>query len=307
MRRFLIKLALFVAPILLALALVEYELARVPTGYAAKRRYLDRTIGEARVLVTGSSHAHYAVHPRLFGVPAFNTAYVSQDVYYDTRIVLKYLPRAAHLKLVIVSVSYFSFEGRIDDSAAAWRSPFYRRHWGIGPASPGFRWGDYSYIALYGAQRTRSLLWDRFRNSGAEHIDPEDGHAVLLRPSRAEVMSGKAAVGRHHTIMKVENIERNVRHLGELFDALRARGVAAVIITTPVSRSYAEHMRPDTYRRMQDAVGDLCRRYGLEYRNYLTDARFAPDDFADSNHLNARGAEQFSLILKDEVVSKYVR
>lgn len=307
MRRFLLKLTLFLAPVLLALGVVEYELARVPTGYAAKRRHLERHVGEARVLVTGSSHAHYAVHPRLFGVPAFNTAYLSQDVYYDTRIVLKYLPRAANLKLVVVSVSYFSFEGRMDDSAASWRAPFYQRYWGIGHAAPGFRLRDYSHIALYGVQRTRRLLWDRFRNSEAEYIDPEDGHSVLPRPSPAEVLKGKATVGRHHTIMKVENVEQNVRHLGELFDALRARGVAAVLITTPVSRSYYEHMKPETYRRMQDAAADLCRRYGLEYRNYLTDARFGPEDFADSDHLNARGAEKFSLILKDEVVSKYVR
>jgi hypothetical protein len=306
MRRFLLKLALFLAPILLALGLVEYELARVPTGYEAKRRYMEQNIGEARVLVTGSSHAYYAVHPRLFGVPAFNTAYVSQDVYYDTRIVLKYLPRAPRLKLVIVSVSYFSFEGRMEDSASSWRSPFYQRHWGIGPASPGFRLKDYSRVAQYGAERTRGLLWERFRNRSAEHIDPDDGHAVL-RPNPADLTRGKVAVRRHHTVMKVENIERNVRHLGEMFDALRARGVAAVLMTPPVSRSYYEHMKPDTYRRMQDATLDLCRRYGLEYRNYIADARFTPEDFADSDHLNARGAEKFSLILRDEVVSKYVR
>jgi hypothetical protein len=306
MRRFVIKLSLFLAPILLALGLVEYELARVPTGYAAKRLYLERNIGEARVLVTGSSHAYYAVHPRLFGVPGFNTAYVSQDVYYDTRIVLKYLPRAANLKLVVVSVSYFSFEARMDDSASSWRAPFYRRHWGVGDAPPDFRLSEYSYIAQYGAERTRGLLWDRFRNRASEHISPEDGHSVL-RHQPAEMLKGKAAVARHHTIMKVRNVESNVRHLGELFDALRARGVAAVLITTPVSRSYYEHMKPDTYRRMQDAIGDLCRRYGLEYRNYLTDARFGPEDFADSDHLNARGAEKFSLILKDEVVGRYVR
>jgi hypothetical protein len=307
MRRFALKLALFLAPILLALGLVEYELSRVPTGYAAKRLYLERNIGEARVLVTGSSHAYYAVHPRLFGVPAFNTAYVSQDIYYDTRIVLKYLPRAENLRLVIVSVSYFSFEARMDDSASSWRAPFYRRHWGIGEAPPGFRLSEYSYIAQYGVERTRGLLWELFRNRASEEISPEDGHSVLRGMHPAGVLRGKVAVASHHTVMKVENVERNVRHLGELFDALRARGVAAVMITTPVSQSYREHMRPDTYRRMQEAVSDLSRRYGLEYRDYLADARFTPDDFADSDHLNARGAEKFSLILKDELVSRYVR
>jgi len=307
MRRFFLKLTLFLAPILLALGLVEYGLSRLQTGYEAKRVYLERNVEEARVLVTGSSHAYYAVQPRLFGVPAFNTAYVSQDVYYDTRIVLRYLPRARNLRLVVVSVSYFTFEGIMEDSIAAPRVPFYKRFWGIPPATPGRRAADYSFIALHGAERTRAHLWDFFRNSDAEFIDPAGGNAVLPRSNPNAVRSGAVAVARHHGSMKVGNIEKTVRWMGEMLDALSARGVAVVLITTPASESYRERIDPAAYARMQEAVGGLCRRYGLEYRNYFADSRFAPEDFADSDHLAARGAEKFSLILKEEVVSRYVK
>lgn len=306
MRRFLLKLLLFLGPIVLALGLVECGLSRLQTGYATKRGLLERNIGGARVLVTGSSHAYYAVQPRLFGVPAFNTAYVSQDIYYDTRIVLRYLPRAPNLRLVVVSVSYFSFEAVTEDSMAAPRVPFYTRYWDIPPATPG-RWAaDYSYIALHGAERTRAHLWDFFRNSDAEHIDPEGGNAVLPVSNRNAVESGAVAVARHHSSMKVHNLPKTVRWMEEMLAALQARGVAVVLITTPVSRSYRERIDPAAYARMQEAVGGLCRKYGLEYRNYLADSRFTPEDFADSDHLVARGAEKLSLILRDEVLSRYV-
>lgn len=307
MRRFLLKLLLFLAPIVLALGLVEYGLSRLQTGYGTKRRLLEQNIGEARVLVTGSSHAYYAVQPRLLGVPAFNTAYVSQDIYYDSRIVLRYLPRAHNLRLVVVSVSYFSFEAVVEDSMVADRVPFYTRYWDIPPATPG-RWlADYSFIALHGAERTRAHLWDFFRNSEAEYIDPSGGNAVLPRSSRRAVENGAVAVARHHSTMKVGNLPKTVRWMEELLEALRARGVAAVFITTPVSPSYRERIDPAAYARMQEAVAGLCAVYGLEYRNYLGDSRFGLEDFADSDHLVARGAEKFSLILRDEVVSKYVR
>lgn len=307
MRRFLLKLTVFLAPVLLALGYVEYRLSRVRTGYETKREYLERNIGEARVLVTGSSHAYYAVQTPLFGVPAFNSAYVSQDVYYDTRIVLKYLPRAANLKLVIVSLSYFSFEGVMEDSVSAPRVPFYQRYWGIPPATPEFRLADYSFIALHGPQRTRALLWDCFRDSGAEHVDPAGGHAVLPNFNLNAVMNGRVTVARHNVSMKAGHVARNVRYLEEMLDALRARGVAVVLVTPPASRSYHENLDPAAYGRMQDAIRALRLRYGLEYRNYLSDPRFDLEDFADSDHLVKRGAEKFSLILRDEVVSRYVR
>jgi hypothetical protein len=37
--------------------------------------------------------------------PAFSLAYVSQDLYYESRIVLKYLPQAKEVRLVIVPIS----------------------------------------------------------------------------------------------------------------------------------------------------------------------------------------------------------
>ena len=40
---------------------------------------------------------------------------------------------------------------------------------------------------------------------------------------------------------------------------------------------------------------------------YSADPRFGLEDFTDSDHLAVRGAEKFSLILKDEIVSRYVR
>ena len=307
MRRFFLKLFLFLAPILLALGLVEYGLSRLTTGYETKRRLLERHVGDARVLVTGSSHAYYAVQPRLFGVPAYNTAYVSQDIYYDTRIVLRHLPRARNLRLVIVSVSYFSFEAVTEDSIEARRVPFYKRFWGIPPATPG-RWAaDYSFIALHGAERTRRHLWDGFRNSDAEEIDPAGGNAVLPRSNPNAVRNGAVTVARHHDSMKVGNLGKTVRWMEEMLDASRARGVPVVLVSTPVAPSYRERLDPAAYQRMQDAVGGLCRKYGLEYRNYMADSRFALEDFADSDHLAARGAEKFSLILRDEVVSRYVR
>lgn len=57
---------------------------------------------------------------------------------------------------------------------------------------------------------------------------------------------------------------------------------------------------------MQNEIRALTERHGLEYYNYLKDERFGVEDFQDGDHLNTKGAEKFSLILKDEVIARYV-
>src|SRR5438445_8545181 len=100
MLRFISKLIIFLSPILLVLGLVERRLTLVPSGYMIKRMYLERNIYRAQVIITGSSHSYYGIKPQMLGVPAFSIAYVSQDIYYDTKILLKYLPQARSAKLV---------------------------------------------------------------------------------------------------------------------------------------------------------------------------------------------------------------
>lgn len=36
------------------------------------------------------------------------------------------------------------------------------------------------------------------------------------------------------------------------------------------------------------------------------DERFDIDDFQDADHLNTKGAEKFSVFLRDEIIKKYV-
>lgn len=51
---------------------------------------------------------------------------------------------------------------------------------------------------------------------------------------------------------------------------------------------------------------DYIQKYNLGYYNYLKGERFSAADFFDSDHLNTRGAEKFSRLLRDEIIEKYV-
>lgn len=303
MRRFLVKLAIFLTPLLLMLFLIEYRLRRIPNYDIVKRNYLERSINDVEVFVLGSSHAYCAINPRLLGSHAFSIAYYNQDTYYDTRIMLKYLPRAGKAKLVIVPISYFTFERMLEYNVADWRISYYYRFWDIPYETRKFRFEDYSLIALYGFEQTRVFLLKGFE----EKVDETGGYAALQKQNTRAILNPRPTLDLQHRYMQTKFIPRNVQYLSEMFDALKARDIKAVIVTTPCFHTYYENMKPETYQRMQDEIQALCQKYQLEYYNYLKDPRFPMDDFYDSDHLNARGAEKFSQILRDEVVSKYVK
>jgi hypothetical protein len=302
MLRFVLKLTIFLSPILLMLGVIEHKLAGIRTGYEVKRAYLERGIADARVIVTGSSHTYVGVKPDLLGVPTFNMAFPSQDIYYDTKIMLKYLPQAKNAELVVVAVSYFSFEYRMENSIEPWRTSFYYRFWGIPTSSGKHKIGDFSSIALYGIKPTRDLVWSGFPDASEYQMDESGGNTRLMKPDLSAVMDTRVTLP-----VNINNIPINTRYLEELLDALKARGIQAVFITTPCFRSYYDNMNREVYGRMQDQVGVLSQKYSLKYYNYLKDLRFTVEDFYDNQHLSIRGAEKFSQILRDEVVRKYIK
>jgi hypothetical protein len=287
--------------------LAEYRLAMVPSAYQIKRAYLEKAIDNVKVIVTGSSQAYFGIRPQMLGAPAYSVAYVSQDLYYDTRIVLDYLPQAENLKLVVVTISYFSFESMLEDSTEAWRTSYYYRFWDIPHAMPKFLVEDYSYVALYGIPQDRKYFWQGIPETIPYPINENGGNADQRVTDVASVLDGFTTIERHTSGLKPKYVERNERYLDELFSELKKRNIRAILVTTPCFHSYYDNMDLEVYLVMQDKIAFLAQKYHLEYYNYMTDSRFTLYDFADSDHLSTTGAEKFSQMLKDEVLMKYVK
>ena len=305
MTRFIFKALIFFFPLFVLLAVTEYKARQLPSDFAVKRKKLERNLDRAEIIVAGSSHAYYAVKPALLGVPAVTIAYPGQDLYYDSRILLKYLPQANRAKLVIVTVSYLSLEYMMEDSEGKSQTNFYYKYWGIPHQNSTFNIADYSKLFLFGLQRTRDFLITG-EPPRPENIDEFGGNADLRNTNDFDVMNGRIAVKRHESGMKSKYVAQNIEYLDQLLDALEKRNISAVIVTTPCFHTYYDIINPEKYLLMQNEIQTLSQKYNLKYYNYLKDRRFTADDFADSDHLNTQGAEKFSNILKDEVVKKYI-
>lgn len=310
MKRFLIKGLIFAAPFVLLLSFIEYRLSKIPNGYNTKKKFLERRVSGYEVLITGSSHAFTGIDPSTLDCQAYNIAYLGQSLYYDSQLVLKYLDEMRSLKLLVVPISYQSLEYRLRNNPNdRWREDFYYRYYGIPKEEERDAWFDpvdYSFIALYGIDESRLYVRNGFRPRIEGKID-ENGWGNIGELSNITGEIAKDRIAHHHSIMRPEVINDNLSALSNMFEKVRAKNIAIVIVTTPISQAYADNISPERYARMQEGIDRLRKSYGVEYFNYFVDRRFTVDDFRDSDHLNARGAEKFSRIIKDDFVTRHIK
>ena len=317
MKRLFLAVAALAAPFAILVGLFEVRLAKAPAPnqFAAKKCLLERQKQRVEVLVLGSSHSVHGILPSLLGEPAFNLSGVSQSLYYDHALLAKYLIKMPSLKLVVCPVSYFSLEWQLDESIESWRCYYYRYEWGLPHRDWHMTWHARNFSGyclcgselgrknilfgkikdattdfdLYGGWTNRPFVSDNLKDSGMGPHLPE---------------SAVVALKRHHSGMKQEQLPENAQILTDILRQVKYRGIGLVLVTLPVSRYYADGMNSGAYQRMQATLRQVTATDGVEYLNYTFDRRFSDADFYDADHLNALGAHKFSLILRDEVISR---
>ena len=300
------KSLLFVLPLIVLIGYVEVKLSRVRNNYNAKRTYFEEQMDSLEVLVLGSSHSELGVDPNCFSRPAFNLSNAHQSLYYDTRLILKYLDRMPRLRCVMLEVDYFSLGYQLAEGREPWRDYFYYRFWGIRyPSLPYFDLKEVSYIALYGREAVLEYAKRSFNVDLVPNLQPSGWHLTDTLPRLSELSDsfGEERAALHNSMIKPEHYAENLRNLGELLGVLRRRRITAVLFSCPVLDSYWRHTNPTVQRQNRQAINELCSTYGCRYADYSLDGRFAVADFYDADHLNARGARKFSDILDRDFIA----
>jgi len=298
MRIFIIKLLIFVSPLILFIGWWEVNLARMPNRYKTNVHLLSESMADCEVLILGSSHPKCAIDPSCLKQKAVNMAEGWQALYADAEIVAYYLPRLPKLKIVVLSVSYHSLEElALEYTNVPYRRIAYHKYYHL----PTKTWADnfdvrnFSMIAWYGVPVCLGYL----RKGFTEEPFKSQPKEVAFNDE-----SGKLRVDEFHGQMDPTNIAPNRVTLLQTIVLCQKAKVIPVLVTVPVYRTFRAHMDRAKYERMQDVIHGLCDETGVRYFNYLDDARFDIDDFGNIDHLNWRGAEKFSRILDSEVLQK---
>lgn len=299
MKRFLIRtVLLFIVPVFLGLVACEYFLRKVPNDYQYKNEWLTHNCGKIEVLNLGSSHAYFGICPQYFSHSAFNAAHVSQSIKYDHFIFKKFIDDMDSLKVIILPLSYFSMisngpEGGIED----WRVKYYSIYYGCD-----YHKHEPKYnLEIIPKIRIGTAIHSVFGKANNRYVDSLGwGYSCqeLFEQNEWEI-EGKTAAQRH-TRQTIDTIivNENVYRLDEIIQICQNRKISVIILTTPTYKTYRDNLKTEQL--------DIMLKYGhlfeskyenVHFINLLDSDDFVQEDFQNSDHLNAFGAEKLTALL----------
>jgi hypothetical protein len=304
LRPFFLKLFLYLLPIASCLLYLEYKLSGIHNSYNTKRYNLEQQLDSIEVITLGASHVAFGINPTYFSHRGFNLANMDQDLYFNYSLLVKYLPRLTHLKLVIIDADYAILHYSLENSSEYWRTYYYYKFWGV----RSMNWhpldiNNYSLFALYSNSTVMELAKNRFKTNLAQsmHYNGWMKLDTLVNNDKIGEEQGKKRVGILNSDMNGDS--KKLRKYFELLvSELRAKKIETEIISMPVLATYSKYCNKTILLEKTLFIDSLCTKYGCHFTNYFNDPRFVTADFNDNDHLNFIGALKFSRILDSDII-----
>jgi hypothetical protein len=313
LRPIVMRMAVFALPVIAILAHYESRLSSVDSMYYVKRVNLDDQEDRIETLVLGSSNAVYGISPEKLTRPAYNLAFLGNEIYVDMRLVETYAPRMKNLKTVVFNLNYFTTSLGYSKFSQDWRQFFIRQFYGVeSSVTAGLRgsllyWPDprnFSKIAVFGelapsfAGPQHTAPFDIVVNksgwydSGSGSVDSESGEK-----------QGAEAAKYQNSTYNVVQVKENLIYLSQAIDFLQRMNVQVEIVYLPTPQEYYSKLDVANFEEQIALVSALAREKNVKLLNYTRDPRFTLTDFAIGlvDHLNATGAERFSKIFDQDL------
>jgi hypothetical protein len=310
LRLFIFKLLLFILPVASILLYIEHRLASIPNSYNTKRHNFEQQSDSIEVIVLGASHATYGINPAYFSHKGFNLADISQDMYFDSGLVMKYLPKLPRLRIVIIDADYMTLNYSLDvNPVENWRTSYYYKYWGIKSDKwQPFDMNNYSFIWLYSRPIVEKLARKRFDTSFVNNMAPNGWMRYDTLPNTNTINdeTGKKRVDVINNLIAMTNIAKVHNCIKNFANALKARNIKVVLVSLPVYSTFSKFCNPELITKNNQFIDTLCKNYGCYYTNYFTDERFTIGDFHDNDHLNYRGAEKLSKLIDQEIIKPWL-
>ena len=296
MKLFLERLLTFALPIFAIVLLLEYSVRRLPNSYKVKGQYLNEKSDIVETLILGSSHTFYGVNPRFIESRAFNASNVSQSPDIDFAILKSYEDSYGSLRTVVIRLSYDTLFEQLKNSTEDWRLKDYKLYSDI---DAGYKLSHNSEILSIGTRQILKVLGDFYLNQKPLlNCDSLGwGNDLSNRPKRDLDKVGLIAAKRH-TIKSWTLLKPNIKVFEQLIGWCENRKIRVILVTPPAYKSYVKNLNEKQLEKMINIGDKLDKTYdNCFYHNFLMDKSFTDKDFYDADHLNAKGAKKFSLII----------
>lgn len=299
--KYLRQIAIFLIPLLIFFMFIELVERRIPNDFKYKSAYLDSNASKLEILVLGSSHSMSFIQPDQFKSEAFNAANLHQTLKFDQFIFHKYSERMKNLKVVIIPISYGTYFSSLEDSKDNWRIKDYKLYFGY--TNSNFLSGRLE--VTNGSTNVQFMECIDFLTEGKDKITcSRKGFGIKFSkdPQTDLEKTGKLVAKRHTRECDKKHIEENVQALKAIIANCEKKNIRVFLYTAPAWHTYRESLAPEFMKEMKGITQDIVRSYSnVTYRDYMDDKRFKIEHFRDVDHLNEKGANYFTEIIKLEL------
>ena len=299
MKKFLVRTAAFLLPVLLIFVLAEGYVRSIPCSYQHKDQWIAKYGDEVSTLILGNSHAFFDLRPSDFYDSTFNLSNVSQRLEHDRFLLQHYAQACPNLSRVILVVDNSNLFDPPMENDEPERVAYYQLY--MGYQSPFPSWGSWapypleiSYINSFWAKVTRH--WQG-KGLSCDSL----GWGVDYRAEWRNPIDFTPAKIRSHVFSDWQSTNRNIGALHSIAGWCRQQRVALVLLMPPVTQAYTQKASAWQLAFVDSVVNSCQQRYGAVVIDYSCDRRFTDLDFFDSDHLNDQGATKFTHILRDRI------
>lgn len=271
-------------------------LRRIPNDYKYKRRYFLKHASDIEVLFLGNSHAYYGINPVYINRPSMNLAHPSQSLDIDYQMLAKYGSRVPKLKFVVLPISYFSFNLRLQGGIEDWRVKNYNIYYSIRST---YRIKDYAELFTNKLSLNIDRVIKYYKHNEPQIYCDSNGWGTTFNSAHNQdlVETGILAAQRHNK-KDAANTRINSKALQDIIDLCQKTNSHLILYTPPAYYTYIQNINKNQLDTViQTAYRVASNNKNVRYFNFLQDQTFVAGDFYDADHLNEIGAKKLSLKL----------
>ena len=303
MRTFVRNVILFLLPVVVLMAAMEYVQRQLPNEYTYRKTLFEQRLPRIETIILGSSHTYMGVNPALLTDKAFNMAYTAQTLYFDDWVLSRYMDQMPRLKTVIIPVSYPSYGAESNLLPGDYnRSNHFHLFYGASKFVNYTKAPHYSWMALFTVKGSVERTIDYYHRG--KPLVEADTNGWYGTDDHRELKKNAKDSGTFHDKFYAEKvIPVNTERVAHMLQLCRAKGVRPLLISTPMYSGYFQHTQPARYDRMVAITDSLASVYDVKYYNFSKDTTYSDGDFFDSNHLNRTGAGKFTAVLDSIIMA----
>jgi hypothetical protein len=309
MKNLLVKLFIFLSPMIAVTFFFEIYLRTVNTNYKEKLIGLNKNKDKVEMLILGNSHANYGIDPTQFNLNTYNMAMVNQPLLHDYMILDKIIDSVPNLKKVIISLDYhtlyFSDQGIRNnwiyydygiDTNIEFKAKLSRFWIGYTP-KVAFSMFKYDFkrriFNLNSKKPTLSfkaengvLFTDTIHNGWLGYSG-----TMYNKLQNAEVRN--RANGFNSTVTKKSERVKGLKIFKSMLKLLDSKNIKVYIITLPCHPKFRKMIHEKVRQRDILEIKEIIKNYDAHYIDFFN---IINQDklFYDSDHLNKLGAKFFS-------------